>query len=216
MSAFATIAGLPVVDYRLTMPRSGVWVCEASMADARRPKGKVDLIIGTTTLKGTVELSVTEYETTVVRVRGGAGGMGTKAKPKHYSNAQLRLVLNDLLGTAGEKLSSTADSGILGTILTHWTVLGVPVGRQVAQLLAARGPDVAWRLLSDGTVWIGKEGWRAVAPEHELLQLNPLASTLTISAEDLVLPGSTFLGRKISYVEHSLLDGRIRSTITTE
>lgn len=219
MSAYATVGGLPVVDFRLTMPRWGVWVCEASLVDDRQPPpGKCEIAVGDNNkLQGTLEMAATAYDSTVVRVRAGGGGMGTIATPKHYSNASLRLVLSDLLKKAGELLSTTADVGVLATQLPHWATLQWPTGRAVAQLIAAAGDDVAWRHLPDGTVWVGREQWKPVTPEHELLQVNPLVGNLMISSLDaLVLPGDSFAGEHISYVEHSLLDGRIRSSLSTE
>lgn len=217
MSAFVTIGGLDVVDMRLSMPRAGVWICEASLADDQKPKGAVDVVVGPSTLRGFVSMAETAYGATVVRVVGGAGGMGTTAKPQHYLNTTVRLILNALLATAGEKLSPKADAGLLNATLTSWAVMARPVGREVAQLMASRTSDATWRILPDGTFWCGAERWPKVEPEHDLLTENPLDNTFTISSlEKLILPGDLFLGRKVSYVEHTLLGGHIRSTIRRE
>lgn len=221
MSVFATIGGLDVIDFRLTMPRYGVWACEAALDSSTLPSGQVDIVIGENqqnTFKGSVELAATYFDTTMVRVRAGAGGMGKAAKPKHYRNVSLRTVLNDLLATSGEKLSSTADTAFLGASLSQWTVIAGPVGRAVKELIAAAGDDVAWRFLADGTFWLGRETWPVVTPTHELLQNDPLSNNVLVSITDdvLVLPGQNFEDFNVDYVEHSLLEGRIRSNLMTE
>lgn len=218
MTAFATIAELPLVDYRLTMPRSGVWALEASLVDERQPTTKkVTVNIGPTVLKGSLELVVSRFGTTVVRVLGGAGGLGKTATPKHYANTTVGGVVSDLLATAGEQASSSAESSARGRQLAQWTTLGVPCGRALGTLLAALGPELTWRILPDGTLWYGTETWPTVQPAHEFLNVNPLAGSFTVfSVDELVFPGTKFLGEKVSAVEHSLLGGSIRSTIWTE
>lgn len=218
MTAFATIADLPVLDYRLRMPRSGVWALEASLVDERQPTTKkVTVKLGVTELKGSVQLIVSRFGTTVVRVLGGAGGLGTTATPKHYANTTIGGVVSDLLSTAGEQASSSADNAARARSLTQWTTLGVPCGRALYTLLASLGPEITWRILADGTLWYGTETWPEVQPEHEFLNVDPLAGNFTVySVDRLVVPGTKFLGEKVSAVEHSLLGGAIRSTIWTE
>jgi len=223
MSALVSIGSAAVIDARLTMPRCGVWVLEASLQqddDARPPSGQVRVHFGEDgkqlELTGTVSVSASAYGATVARVKAGAGGMGTLCTAKHWRSTTVATVLKDLLDQGGEKLSGTCTPDVLQTFLAVWTITEQPIGQAMASLLEYL-ESVCWRTLPDGTVFVGRETWPQVAPDHELLHEDPLNDKVGLASLDrLVLPGDTFMGRHVSNVEHSLLDERLRTQVWFE
>lgn len=220
MSAFATVDGAPVIDLKLTMPRVGVWVFEAGLdTDAPPAEGKrVAIEIGSQlSLSGSAEVSQARFGASVTRVRAGAGGLGKVCTPKHYKSVPLKLVLSDLLSTSGEQLDTTAEQAVLNAQLAQWTVLAQHVGPQLTRLLASQGTEVGWRFLENGKLWLGRERWSSKSPTFELLHQDPLNDSVVIfSADPLLVPGATFSGRRVSNVQHSLIEGRFRSRVWFE
>ena len=88
---------------------------------------------------------------------------------------------------------------------------------------AARGAPAgsSWRVLADGTVWVGTEAW----PDSGLLEQTDYVETnewpgenrIELGVETLkLLPGTTLGDRKVSFVEHILRDGYVRSRALLE
>ncbi len=219
MSAFSTIAGIDVFDIRLSMPRLGVWIIDAAINTLKAPTGKVQAVLGKSQLNGFARVSSAIFGLTMVRLNAGAGGLGQSATPRHYKSVQVRTVLTDLLASAGESLSSSADTDVLATTLPQWTVVQEPIGTCLSRLCAFVGYDVAWRSLKDGTVWLGRERFKPVAPAHQLLQEDPLNNRVVIAPandSELVLPGDKFLDRNVANCVHSVLEGEFQSQIWYE
>src|SRR6185369_6195049 len=97
-------------------------------------------------------------DTGYVRVVAGKDGLGKTAKPKHYDDPSIRIVLADLVATAGEAVAGSADTSMLSRHLTAWTTTSRPVGN-VIDLLLRQAQGSSWRMLADGTVWVGSETW---------------------------------------------------------
>jgi len=223
MSALVSIGSAAVIDARLTMPRVGVWVLEASLQQddgERPPSGQVLVHFGEEgkqlELTGTVSVASSAYGATVARVKAGAGGMGTPCTAKHWRSTTVGTVLKDLLDQAGERLSTSCTPEVMQSFLAVWTITRQPVGQAITSMLEYF-EGVTWRTLPDGTVFVGRESWPKVAPDHELLQEDPLNDKVELASLDrLVLPGDSFMGRHVSNVEHSLLDERFRTQVWFE
>lgn len=201
---------------KITSPRIGAWHADL-VVDTQAPiTGKVTISIGdgALTMIGTAEDGGTFVDTTRVRVVGGAGGLSETASVKHYSDTTVGLVLGDLLAKGGETLSSTADQGLLGAALEHWTTIALPIGRIIAKLMSVAAPDGAWRVLPDGTVWVGHETWPSSglreSLDYQLEEQNDEQQYAVLAVEAPTLrPGVTLGDKRVSYVEYELGD-RIR------
>ncbi len=205
-----TVNGDNVFGGRMFFPRTGAWHAEVRVDTADEVVGSVvlDLDAGRLTLNGTVRRGGNWQDTGHLRIVGGAGGLGRLATPKHYTSASVRTVLADLLSNAGEKLSSTASGATLGRSLEAWTTAALPVGRLISRLLQSADPNATWRVLPDGTVWVGVETWPDSGLEEDEFQTlaeSPASSQATLGAEvPLLMPGTTLGARKVSYVEHQI------------
>lgn len=130
-----------------------------------------------------------------VRVICGAGGMAQLAPPRSFGQALVRDVISWLLKNAGETLSSTADAGLLATSLPAWTIMGHTVGWNLRALLRIVAPTMNWRILADGTVWIGNETWPAASGTFDTMDQDPADGSYVLGVEaPFVVPGTSIAG----------------------
>lgn len=214
-----TVGGHAIVEMRAAMPRIGVWtadlVVDATSTDGLTGAVTISIADGKLDLKGTAKRVGVHNDTVLMRVLAGAGGMATQTAPKDYDNIQARAVLEDLLKTTGERLSSTADASTLGTTLTRWVTIQQSTGAAIGLLAEHLG--VAWRVLADGTVWMGPESWPEASIEAELLGSAPNEARLELGVEaPLLLPGTTFDGEKVNQVEHRVKADSVRTMVWLE
>ena len=216
--ALITLNGAGVLDgSSIYSPKSGAWHAELRVDTSDSITGACEISIsdGALVLEGTADLSGNFADTGYVRVVGGAGGLGTLTKPKFYSNATLRIVLGDLVAAAGEKLSSTADQATLARALTSWTTTQRPTG-SVIGLLLQQAAGASWRILPDGSLWVGPETWPDSgidATTYQILDELPSDGTAELGMESpVLLAGQSLAGRHVSQVEHRLQGDGVRST----
>ena len=154
-----------------------------------------------------------------VRVLGGAGGIVSKlATARSYiqPGAFVRDVLNGLCTDTGEQLSNTIDPGFLATNLQAWSVVGGnSCGRALKALIDIVAPTYNWRILADGTLWIGAETWSQASATYDVLNQDPADGSFHIGAESpFIVPGTNLpdIGN-VSRVHDTIADGRMRSSV---
>ena len=213
-----TLAGAPVLEARVRLPRAGAWVASVSVDTRDLPSGRVELVVRDQTFAGTVRRAGLWRGTASVQLVGGAGGLATPLPPKAYRSTPLRIPLGDVLTAAGETLASDADEELLGRTLTAWVRTAGPGSAALERLLAGAGPGYGWRVKAEGAVWVGAETWPELElADAQLLVEEPHEGRAVVWDETLALrPGVTFMGRRVSLVEHHLSPDRLRSTVTFE
>lgn len=218
--ALVTANGLDAIETKPCFPRIGAWHCDLLVDDAEALTGAVRIVIDTQqqaqglvaglVLVGTAipSRSGVFVDTGHVRVVAGAGGLGLSASPKHYNSTTLGIVFRDLLATAGETLSATADASVLGTELESWTTTAKPVGAVIADLFRSQVPGAAWRSLPDGTIWAGVETWpdSGLDPTtYQIFEQSAEQGSMLVGIDaPALLPGTTFEGQRVSYIEHTV------------
>lgn len=150
------------------LPSRGPWHARVKLDAATAPSGRVTLAAaGGLTASGTVAGGGVQLDSAYLRIIGGAGGLGTTIRPAAYRNALSRDPLGAILSAAGESLSSTVDQSILSVLLPVWTLAGERASSALDRLAyavgLALGQALTWRVLLDGTVWIGAESWPAAS-----------------------------------------------------
>lgn len=202
----------------VSIPRIGAWHADLSMDtdDASQFAGMLSLVIGdgasTITLVGTPKRIGAYTGTVSMRLVAGAAKLATPAKAKYYSLPTLKIPLTDLISDAGETLSSSADAAVLGTQLLAWANTPRPTAFNITSLLASGSVGTSWRMLADGTVWVGPEAWPDASLDYVLLNSWPEENKIEISSEAPVLmPGTVLDGLKISYVEHHITAAVVHS-----
>lgn len=209
---FASLNGLPVESARVMMPLSGVWQATVTLDGDDDVEGRADLSLGGVLFRGFIRRSSADGGQRVIHVAGGAGGMGRAMDPRGYRSVPVSIPLQDIMGVAGETLAPNSSKTVLATPLGFWTIMAGTCGDALSRLFGRVG--AAWRMLPDGTLWVGSEGWPTVAFDHEVITDEPLREAMVILADaPLLSPGQVFRGRRTSYVEHDLQQDHFHSRV---
>lgn len=213
--ALVALDGRAVIRGKICMPRIGAWHADLEVENQDdTPTGALKLRIGSDLeLSGRVDRALNHRGIADVRFVGGGNGLRGQAKPKFYRGALLGEVLDDLCRDGGEKVSATSDSTVLAQRLAFWATIGNPVGVMVAALVQAAPEGTAWRLLPDGSLWVGAESWPDSAIE-EWTEIDADGCNLAVeigTEAPVLLPGTVLGDRRIDYVEHTIEPDRIRS-----
>jgi len=219
--ALATINGFDIIEADITLPRRGRWsavvAVDAQAADQLLGRVTVDVDDGQLRLVGTAFRGGAFADQVKLRVVGGNAGMLKQIGPRAYQGVPLRLPLQDALAEVGEALAPTSDAAILDLQLQRWARLRGECMAEVVALLARSGAPsiVGMRFLPDGTLWVGTETWPEVNIDHDLLVDLHWAGQAVIGVEvPTLLPGTTFLGRKVEQVDHHLGGTEVRTVVT--
>lgn len=217
---YCTANGIGVVIADIRMPRVGVWhadlVLDTMDAGPFGEGAKVVLVAGGETFRGTVRRSGVFKGALHLRMVGGAGGLTTPLSAKSYRGVPLRIPLQDILTAAKETLAPTADAASLATVLQKWACVAQAAGEAVAALLPAAGDGLAWRILKDGTFWLGREAWKPRAVEPQMLHEEPALGRVEVDAQPSIVPGDSVGGAHVSYVEHHFGARRLRTKLWLE
>jgi hypothetical protein len=226
MDAYVTANGVNVIRADIMRPRVGNWhadlTVDSTTVDAFT--GAVEIIVAEILhLQGTAYRVGVHHDTVFLRVVGGKAGLGTMLAPRAWQNVPLWLALTDALSGAGETLSPTADAAALGVLLPKWMRPQRTAGAEVGALVQAAGTQ-AWRVLPDGTLWIGPEAWPAASLDFQEIEWEPSLGRLTFAADlPTVNPGDTwpagdepYSGGHVSSVNHVTSAGVLRHFVWFE
>ncbi len=220
--SYCTANGRPVVRGTIARPRLGAWQAEllvnARADEADSFTGAIQIDLAGTTFQGTAYRSGPVRDAISVRIVGGKNGLGRTLTPKAYQNVPARIPIQDLCTEARETLSPRSDAAALGKLLPKWIRMEQVAGFALASLLLAAGSPT-WRILEDGTLWVGTDTWEPVALQpYDLTHVEPSVGRIEIATDTpgALAPGLTFDGRRISYVEHRLEPDRIRHVLWPE
>lgn len=195
---------LPVISARMEHGAEGNWSCTCQVIADAAPTGAAVLTLPGLTLQGVVlEAGLTSQRVTV-RLCGGAGKLAVRIPGQHFAGAQGRLVAQSILQAAGEALDPASDAPGLDSLLPHWAYFAGPAGVPLAQLCARLG--CSWWMTAEGQVHLGMLDFPEASPAGALLQdvradLKRLAVALE---EEALLPRTTYEGRKVLAVDHTL------------
>ncbi len=209
-----------VLKATLTATVLGAWHTTLETDGASALSGAVSISWGLSTLKGTVVRAGSEDggSRSSALVVGGAGGLSLTLPGKYYSSSPAaQSVVADILRESGESLSTTSDAAILARVLSRWTRTEGTAGSALTAVTDALG--ATWRVLFDGTVWIGVDTFpTSTAATATILDGadNPASGALVVDLESLsVLPGETYLGRKIREVTYTSTPEASRAELRT-
>jgi len=221
MGGYITLGGADVQNGRLSLGLRGAGWADVTIATDSPPAvgDRLQLVVdGGLTWTGTVRRVGTFLMNTDVRLVGGAGGLNTEVSGA-YQGATLSDVLTAILDAAGESQSSTVAATILAVPLPRWTLGKGTAARALDELAEAAalqlGEAVGWRVLADGTVWVGVETWatQALPDDHVIsMQWPDEGRSLLGCAAPSILPGVDLDGvGKVAGVDHYFDPDRQRS-----
>lgn len=204
--------GIDILEAAIVLPRVGVWWADVVLDTDDALAGAAAIEYGPWSLVGSVsDGGEAVHGRNPLRVVGGMGRIGDEAEAKTFRGAPIRLPIVDTVESVGEVVSATATGG-LSMVLAHW----IRTRRQAAQAVAmlARKGGFAWRFLPDGTFWFGEETWPEASVEHEVMDELPMHDAVVIATDELLLPGTTFRGRRVGRVQ--MLPHLSRTTVWFE
>lgn len=206
-----TIGDLDILSCDLRMPRMGVWHADVEADGDTALSGAVVIDIEGDTFRGTIVRSDLNGGRVLSKVAAGAGGMATAVAAKHYSTGPtVKQVVTDILTAAGESLSATSDATILGKRLTRWDRAAGKASDALVEVLESQ--SATWRVLDDGTVWVGRDTYPTQNVEHDIIDEDWIRGIVEIAPTRADLrPAVTFDGQRVSYVVHRLRPGSLRS-----
>lgn len=212
------LGDIEVISARVVLPRVGVWYAELTLDTDAAPEGRQSLETDdqALALSGTprAERTAVYGGVTELLLIGGADGLSKTLAPREYSDPTVRILLEDICRETGESLSPSADTALLSSSLTRWTRAECVAGSAVADIAAAVG--CVWRILADGTLWIGRESWPTIElDDEEIINETPREASQELRVENLeptLRPGVVWTERRVSLVEHRT-NGRETSSI---
>lgn len=216
--SLVTIDGADVLEAAIVVPRLGVPTFQAAVLERDAPRaGGIEVALGSQTWKARIKRSGAYSGRFVLHAVGGAGGLATLLSPKAYQGVPVRIPLTDIVQGAGEVLSPLSTAGVVDAFLGNWTRVEQGAGFALAALLARAGRP-SWRILSDGSLWVGTETWPAAAMQRwTVVGEGPHRGVVElVSTDPLVLPGETFDERKVSVVEHRVTSRGLRTRLSLE
>lgn len=187
--ALLAIDSRPVLAAVVRLPARGVWTASLDLDTDTVPSGRVTVACdGADPLVGTVIDGAMVGRVARVLVVGGAGGLRTSLDPLAFQSGTLGDVLGATLREAGETLSATSET-LSSRAMIRWHRQRGAAALAVGSLAASAG--LTWRVLRDGTVWLGTDAFEA-APDGDrsVVARDPLLGLWTWAADALdVVPG---------------------------
>jgi hypothetical protein len=215
----STANGHTVLEAVVMLPRVMVWQADLVIdsADATPFTGTVTLSLadGALFLVGAPWRPPAVWrDHTHVRIVGGAAKLRTRLDAGAFTKTTARAILLDIVSGAGERLSDTIDPALLGTHLDSWVRLESSAGAALTSIAAELG--AVWRVLPDGSIWLGAETWPDAAPsDYTILDRNIEDAIMLIGADaPTLLPGTMFEGGKVGRVVHRLGQANTRTDVT--
>jgi len=218
--ALGSCGGADIIDGNLHLLSRGAWSGVLKLDTATAPTGKVTVSFqGGLSLSGYVFAGGVAYDVVHVQVVGGAGGLTKTLRPAAYQNAQLRDPLAAIMSQSGESQSSTIDATVLAVQLPYWTIVASTTARALDELCGAAasalGKAITWRVLGDGTIWLGSETWpsKSMPNGSDLLDAFPAGGRFVIGADTpWLLPGVALSGvGNVGAVDHFFDSHEVRS-----
>jgi len=207
-----TANGLRCVTGRLLMPVLGAWQAELLVDAADFAHGAIALEATGLRLVGTTQVVGTFRGAAHVVAVGGGGGLGKELPPKAWTGPQLQLVLDELLAAAGETRSSSSSAAVLERVLPRWQRLSSTAKFAIQEIADAAG--ASWRILDDGSLWIGFETWPETTTAVQVLTSSESKQRATLGLEAASLrPGTTLSGRRIVAVDYYFSSPGVRAEV---
>lgn len=216
--ALGRVNGKAIVEAQLHMPRIGAWTADlvVDAENASQVTGAIAFDLGgTLKYRGTATRAGSAFGSVSLRVVGGNAGLPVNLAPKSYEGVPLRIPLQDAITDAGEQLSSTIAPALLTVQLAKWTRFNETCTSVLDTLSAEAG--CIWRVLYDGTVWLGNDAYPEIPVPHELLSGDPHQGRVEIGVDaPALVPGVKFLGRNVEQVDHVLTESKVRTVVHFE
>lgn len=212
--SLVTLQGRSVLEARVVLPRVGRWVAELAVDSEEVPSGLVTLRLGSLELVGTASRAGSTRGRAVVELVGGRGGLLKPLEARAFSGTTSGVLLQDAASSSGEQLSAEVPASLLSVSVPRWTRFRRSLLEELQALLPTLGAGVVFRFEPGAALWVGVDDFPAASLAHTVLLEEPHLGRMTIGCDDpALLPGTTFLGRKVEEVVHRISDGAVRTEL---
>jgi hypothetical protein len=192
------------------MPKSGAWLANDVLVDTPDTFNigdSVTMNFINTTFKGTI------LDTGVFRgfqrctIIGGSGKLPNYLESASYNSVPLGQIVRDIARKTDHQVSTTADQDVLNTNLVGWNILKMQASLALEKVLQIT--KSIWRILPDGTLWVGPEKYFPLKPDDFLvIDKFPEEARWSIYNEDKVIePLTSLSGNNIQQVEYYINNG---------
>lgn len=219
MSAYLALDGNLLERACIVLPRRGAWTADVEHIDTSTAVvgARCSLAFGSQTFVGTVvRVQANQAPGYDTRIVGGAGRLSTILPNAQFKSPTLQNVLDAAIRDGGETLSTTASS--LTTQVNFWERSSRTLGQELDAISAAAGRE--WKVLLDGTIWIGSPGWEdtGLDPDsYQVLESHADTGIRIVAAEDpLILTGQTFESIRVGQVIHRVTAEATRTEVFTD
>lgn len=218
---FPHAGGVRLLGCEIRMPRRGEWTAIVSLdqteLDAAPPTGPFWFEVEKLEFRCSVipgRSGRSQGGRTTLRVVGGAGGLDHNLEVRNYGPTTVKAIVADILRDSGETLSVEADSAILAQRLDSWHRGGDRrSGRNSLNLLLDKF-GATWRVLRDGTIWIGVDAWPEVEPDGTVLDDDWGDGSIMLAPDTpTMVPGIVVRGQRVEEVLHSLTPQGLRTEL---
>lgn len=198
MPASIQVNGIPSLSGKIFEPRVGTWYANVELDAEELPTGLVTLsFFETHEFTGTVTSarSVADEGRVKLRIDGGGGNLDQPIEPRHFQNASAQSIVRDVTTQTGDTIAAASQ---LSQRYRHWTRPRTIAHAEIQSVAEALG--YAWRILRDGTLWIGPETWPEASGKN--IEQTKVGGGVVIYPDEgpFVQPGTTFNGQRVAEV----------------
>lgn len=209
-----TIAGHEVLEATIVLRLRGNWRVDLTVAtDGENLTGEQIIDDDGLGYQGTIQSGGLDHTRWIGRMVGGANKLGSPALPRPYRETTAGIVMKDLATELGERLSLESDPLVLAYLLAQWMRFGN--GEDAIEELIVEKIGANWRVLRDGSIWVGIDTFPEVKVEHVVVDKDDDRKVWTVATERSDLePGVTFEGRQVVQVVHRIGEDGLRSEVS--
>lgn len=218
---FAHARGHRILAAKVHMQRSREWTALVSIdqldIEEEPPTGPFSFVIENIEFRCSIlpgRSGRSQGGRTTLRVVGGAGGLAHSLEVKNYGSGTttVKSIVADIMRDSGETLSADSDKTILAKRIESWQRVAGPGRMALDRILGKVG--ATWRILRDGTVWIGVDTWPEVEPDGTVLDDDWADGSIELAPDTpTMVPGIVVRGQRIEEVVHKLGPSGLRTTL---
>lgn len=204
---------VPMLGHEIVMQEKGAWTATVTLDlddeddenDGRTHVGPFVIDVDGVEFRGTVvpDRSGSFGGVRKVRVVGGAGGLDYELESRNYAGGfvTFKTIFSDILRDSGEAMSVECKTEVLNTRFQTWQRSRGRT-KDCLDVLCAR-VGFTWRVLRDGTIWVGSDEWPEVEPTGTVMHEHHSAGVVKVAPDFATLvPGIIVRGQKIKQVVH--------------
>lgn len=211
---FATCNGIAISRAEIVEPLRGVWVADVELDSMDVLSGSAVLLLGDVEWRGTVQpgRSAVDGGRAKARLIGGNDGLRKPIPSRYYLGPTLGVVVASVLMECNETLSPTAGD-LASWIVARWQRTSGSAGKALEAVCSAA--EYSWRVLRDGTVWVGFETWPDLEGKQTEVGAYSFSAAKAYSPEysPLVAPGMSVGGQHVSSVMTLLSASSLRQEV---